>query len=166
MAAATRSRGRSCRRHHYMCSITPPGMTGIRIQMSGFAWRRDGLPKRQHGAAASTIEGQHLQIETMWRQGTWYAAAPVPRHRPELTGSHQTVETICPGTEQGKSCRARKRPTPCGRGRGCSTSSSRRSSSVPSRVWGQEAAKRSRHRDPQRLPILTFSSLTRPWVLG
>ncbi len=50
------------------------------------------------------------------------------------------------------------RPALRGRGRGCNKASWRRSSTVPSGVWGQEAAKPSRHRDPQRPTILRLSA--------
>jgi hypothetical protein len=55
-----------------------------------------------------------------------------------------------------ESCRAMKRPTPRGREQGCNTSSWRRSSPVPSGVWGHEAAIHCRLRDPQRPMILAF----------
>ncbi len=48
------------------------------------------------------------------------------------------------------------RPAPCGRGRRFNTTSWHRSYTVPSGVGGQEAARPSRHRDPQRPTILVF----------
>ena len=103
----------------------------------------------------------------MWWRGTRDAAAPVPWHWPGVTGSHQTVETICLGTEQGKA--AAQRRDRCRVAEDEAVTHHRGAGALPGRRgYGDKrgpgiAGTATRLNDRRSL---AFSFLTRPWVPG
>ena len=156
MAAAARSRGRSHRRRHYKCSLILTSMTGTGTQISEFTWRRERLPEETAWSRCFVDKG--LAVSNRIHVAAGYTSCCRPGATALALANREPScnEKYIFWYGARKSCRAKKRPMPRGRGRGCNKASWRRSSPVPSGVWAQEAAMRSRHQDPQRPTILGF----------